>query len=220
MLTFNRLTFNRLTFDSICSAPALTRRQTTRGFSLLELLITMALMGLLLALAAPAFGNWTRNAQVRTVADSLQNGVRLAQAEAVRRNRQVVFFLTNDAACTTGINAAANGTFWSIRTVPLVSTEAAESVQCGVITDVAQGVTLAGPTAICFNSMGRQTANASNGLGAGAPCALAASGVSTYDVQRTGSDRPLRVLVALAGQLRLCDPARTLSATDLDGCPV
>jgi type IV fimbrial biogenesis protein FimT len=187
---------------------------------LVELLVTMSLMGLLMALAAPAFGNWTRNAQVRTVADSLQNGLRLAQAEAVRRNRQVVFFLTDDAACTTAIGATAGGTFWSIRTVPLITTELPEAVQCGVISDVALGVTLGGPTAICFNSMGRQTANTSNGLGAGAPCTLAPSGVSTYNVQRPGSDRPLRVLVALAGQLRLCDPAKALSATDPDGCPV
>jgi hypothetical protein len=54
---------------------------------------------LLLGLAAPSFSQWTRNAQVRTVTDALQSGARLAQAEAVRRNRQVVFFLTNDAAC-------------------------------------------------------------------------------------------------------------------------
>jgi type IV fimbrial biogenesis protein FimT len=191
----------------------------TRGFSLIELVITIALLGLLLALAAPAFGGWSRNAQVRTVADSFQNGVRLAQAEAVRRNRQVVFFLTDESDCTETISAAAGGKFWSIRTVAQFPTDLVEAVQCGVIADVAQGVTLAGPTAICFNSMGRQTANATPGVGA-ETCTLAASGVSTYDIQKSGSDRPLRVLVALAGQLRLCDPAKTLSAADPDGCPV
>jgi type IV fimbrial biogenesis protein FimT len=195
-------------------------RGRAAGFSLIELVITMALLGLLLALAAPAFGGWSRNAQVRSVADSLQNGVRLAQAEAVRRNRQVVFFLTDDSDCTETISAAAGGKFWSIRTVSMFTTDLVEVVQCGVIADVAQGVTLAGPTAICFNSMGRQTANPTTGLGAGAACTLDASGVSTYNIQRTGSDRPLRVLVALAGQLRLCDPAKTLSAADPDGCPV
>jgi type IV fimbrial biogenesis protein FimT len=51
-----------------------------RGFSLVEVVVTIALLALLLGLAAPAFGTWTRNAQVRTVSDSLQTGLRFAQA--------------------------------------------------------------------------------------------------------------------------------------------
>ena len=63
------------------------------GFTLVELMVTISLLAILLALAAPSFSTWIRNAQVRTVSDSLQNGIRLAQAEAIRRHRQVVFFL-------------------------------------------------------------------------------------------------------------------------------
>jgi type IV fimbrial biogenesis protein FimT len=83
---------------------------------------------------------------------------------------------------------------------------------------VAAGVTIDGPTAICFNSLGRQTANASPGIGA-TTCTLDATGTSTYDIAVTGGSRPLRVLVSLGGQVRLCDPARTLSASAPDGCP-
>lgn len=189
-----------------------------RGFSLMEILITLTLLGILLGLAAPAFGEWVRNSQVRTVADALQNGVRLAQAEAVRRNRQVIFFLTNSQDCTTAISEASNGAFWSIRTVPLISGEAAEVVQCGVVADVAAGVAVTGPTAICFNSMGRQVVNTSTGLTGGAACGLGASGRNSFDLTKTDS-RSLRVVVALTGQPRLCDPARSFSATAADGCP-
>jgi type IV fimbrial biogenesis protein FimT len=193
------------------------RHARVRGFSLIEILITMSLLGILLGLAAPSFGEWIRNSQVRTVADSLQNGVRLAQAEAVRRNRQVVFFLTSSTACTNTTAPAAGGSFWSIRTVPLIVGEVSDVVQCGVVSDVAADVALAGPTAICFNTMGRQTANADPGLG-GATCTLDAAGRSTFDVTKTAS-RPLRVVVGIGGQLRMCDPARTFSATAPDGCP-
>ncbi len=189
-----------------------------RGLTLIELMVTIALLALLLGLAAPAFSEWTRNAQVRTVTDALQSGARLAQAEAVRRNRQVVFFLTNTATCNTATGPAADGSFWAIRTVPLVAGDAVEVVQCGQLADVAAGVAIDGPTAICFNSLGRQTANASPGIGT-TTCTLDASGVSTYDVAVTGGTRPLRVLVSLGGQVRLCDPARTLSASNPDGCP-
>ena len=197
--------------------PLALRRQ--RGFTLIELMVTISLLAILLGLAAPAFSVWSRNAQVRTVSDALQSGARLAQTEAVRRNRQVVFFLSNDAACTAPAAApAANGAFWVIRTVPLTAGDPAVTVQCGNLSDQAAGVTITGPTAVCFNSMGRQTANASPGAGT-ATCTLAANGVSTYDLAASGGDRPLRVLVALGGQVRQCDPARVLSATAPDGCP-
>lgn len=193
-------------------------RRAQRGLTLIELMVTIALLALLLGLAAPSFREWTRNAQVRTVTDALQSGARLAQAEAVRRNRQVVFFLTDDAACNASTAPADNGAFWAIRTVPIVTGDPVEVVQCGQIADVAAGVAITGPTAICFNSAGRQVANASPGIGS-TTCTLDASGTSTYDVAATGSNRPLRVLVSLGGQVRLCDPGRTLAASAPDGCP-
>jgi type IV fimbrial biogenesis protein FimT len=190
----------------------------SRGFTLIELMVTNTLLGILLSMAAPSFRLWIRNAQVRTISDALQNGTRTAQTEAVRRNRQVVFFLSNDNDCSAATAPAANGAFWAIRTVPLTAGDTAQTVQCGNLADTSPSVTITGPTAICFNSMGRQVANASPGAGT-ATCTLAASGLSTYDIAAVGSDRPLRVLVTLGGQVRQCDPARTLSSTATDGCP-
>lgn len=188
------------------------------GFTLVELVVTIALLAVLLGLAAPSFTTWTRNSQVRTVSDALQNGARLAQTEALRRSRQVVFFLTNTATCTTSTAPASNGAFWAIRTVPLTVGETAEVVQCGNLSDRAGGVDISGPTAICFNSLGRQVANAAPGIGT-TTCTLASSGVSTYNISGVRADRALRVLVSVGGQVRQCDPARSLSSTDPDGCP-
>lgn len=188
-----------------------------RGMTLVELVVTIALLSLLLGLAAPSFSLWTRNAKVRTVSDSLITGVRLAQSEALRRNRQVVLFLSNSKSCDNTVDASANGAYWAVRTVALISGEAVETVQCGVLADTAEGVAITGPTALCFNSAGRQVANADPGIG-GTACTLAAGGVNTYDVSMVQADRPLRVLVTLSGQARMCDPARTLSSTHTDGC--
>lgn len=184
-----------------------------RGFTLIELMVTISLLALLLGLAAPSFTLWTRNAQTRAVSDALQNGARLAQSEAVRRNRQVVFFLTNDTTCDATTTPATNGAFWAIRSVPLTAGDAAVTVQCGNLSDRAEGVTITGPTAICFNSAGRQTANTT------VSCTLDASGLSRYAVRVSGGDRRLDVLVTLGGQIRQCDFDRTLSATSPDGCP-
>jgi type IV fimbrial biogenesis protein FimT len=66
-----------------------------RGFSLVELIVGMAILGVLLAIAMPAFSNWLRNARVRTAAESVQNGLQLARAEAVRRNTTMRFQLVD-----------------------------------------------------------------------------------------------------------------------------
>lgn len=192
-------------------------RRAARGFSLIEFMITVALAALLLGLAAPSMLTWVRNSQIRTVTDSLQNGLRLAQNEALRRQRQVVFFLSQNAACDAANTATANGRFWVIRTVPLLDGEAAEIVQCGVLAEASAGTTVAGPTALCFGSAGRLVANATPG--GGAACGTPAN-LNSYDVNRPESGyRRLRVTVSLGGQTRLCDPARTLSDTNPDGCP-
>lgn len=195
---------------------ALTRRVAS-GFTLVELMVTITLLAILLTMAMPSFATWVRNAQVRTVSDALQSGLRLAQAEAVRRHRQVVFFRTNQTVCNASTSADSSGAFWAVRTLPLVAGDAVEAVQCGVLSDVAAGVTIAGPVALCFNSGGRQVANAATGIG-GATCALDASGTSTFDLNSSNADRPLRVLVALGGSVRMCDPAKPLSSAP-DGCP-
>lgn len=189
-----------------------------RGFSVVELMVAVALMALMLGLAAPSFTTWNRNAQIRTVSDSLQNGLRLAQAEALRRQRQVVFFRTASNTCDNTVTASNSNVSWAIRTVAMVAGDPVETVQCGVLSDVAAGVAIGGPVALCFNGSGRQTANADPGVG-GSACTLDATGTSTYDVSVTAGDRPLRVMVSLGGSVRMCDPARSRGSSSPDGCP-
>jgi len=189
-----------------------------RGFTLIELMVTITLFAILIGIAAPSFATWIRNARVRTIGDALQSGVRLAQAEAARRHRQVVFFLTNQSTCDATTTAQANGSFWVVRTLPLMAGDAVDAAQCGMLADVAADVSIAGAAAVCFNSIGRQVANPDPGIG-GSACTLDASGTSTFDISSTHADRPLRVLVTLGGGVRMCDPAKSLSSSAPDGCP-
>jgi len=189
-----------------------------RGFSLVELAVTITLVAIVMALAMPSFAKWIKNSQVRAVSDALQSGLRLAQTEATRRYRQVVFFRTAAKTCNGQEAASASGLYWQIRTVAAVAGDPVDVVQCGALTEVADGISLAGPTALCFNADGRQVANDSTGV-TGATCTLNATGAaSIYDITHSKSDRPLRVRVTLAGGLRLCDPSRA-STTYADGCP-
>ena len=76
-------------------------QRTTRGFTLVELLITLAIAGMLAALGAPAFGNLlarTRNAGAEA---ALANTLRHARSTAVLRNTRILVCPSRDGArCT------------------------------------------------------------------------------------------------------------------------
>ena len=64
-----------------------------RGFSLVELMVALAIFALLVTLAAPMYGEFLANTQIRNAAENTLLGVRQAQAEAVKRNGQVELVL-------------------------------------------------------------------------------------------------------------------------------
>jgi type IV fimbrial biogenesis protein FimT len=202
-------------------SPAVDAESATRGFTLIELMVTITLLGVLIALGLPSFITWIRNSQVRSVAEAVQTGVRTAQAEAVRRNRQVVMAFTNAIpapAASAPWTVVAGGKNWWIQTVAQFG-ESAEVIRSGTLVDVASGVSISGTpssTAVCFNSSGRLVTNGSTGV-PGASCAAA---VTAFNVDTSNADRPLRVIVQIGGQLRICDPKRPpLSDASPDGCP-
>jgi type IV fimbrial biogenesis protein FimT len=207
------------------------------GFTLVEMIVTVGIFALLVALGVPTMRTWISNTKVRAVADALQNGIRLAQTESLRRSRQVVFALTNTASPAANFTATSQGSYWAIQTVPLYTdgTETPTLIASGTlgsisntsaVSTISSVVITAGQnqTALCFNSMGRLVANSSPGP-SGATCTTPTVGANnstqplfTYVVSMTGADHNLQVEVGLGGQLHLCDPTQTLSAANPYGC--
>jgi type IV fimbrial biogenesis protein FimT len=200
----------------------LPRARRKRGFTIIELMITLTLLGFLLALALPAFTTSIKNSQVRTVAEALQDGLRTAQSESLRLNRPVVMaFTTSRTTPSTSAPwpVAANGLNWWLQTVPQFSDTTGQYLKGGSFADVASGVTItSGLNAICFNSNGRLAGSATFTTGVpGAVCAVASN--ARFQVQQAnGNSRQLNVTVTVGGQVRTCDTSRTLSATAPDGC--
>ena len=67
------------------------RRRPQRGFTVVELMVTVALVATLSALAAPSLRQLIATQRVRTAASALNESLWLARSEAVKRNTNVTF---------------------------------------------------------------------------------------------------------------------------------
>lgn len=78
-------------------------RACDRGFSLVELMVTLAVLGALLMATVPSVAEWMRNTEVRAAAESLTTGLQKARAAAVQRNEPVYFSLVSTASGNPGL---------------------------------------------------------------------------------------------------------------------
>jgi type IV fimbrial biogenesis protein FimT len=69
------------------------RRSRHAGFTLIELMVVVAVIAISVALVGPSFSQAIANYQVRSAAESILNGLSYARGEAVRRNSAVSFAL-------------------------------------------------------------------------------------------------------------------------------
>jgi type IV fimbrial biogenesis protein FimT len=169
-----------------------------RGFTLVELMISLAIAGFLLLLAMPMAGTWISDSQVRAGAESIASGLQRALMEATRRNASAEFV----------IDTAGPKPGWVVQPVGGGSTYAAAGFADG--SDQATfTVSPAGNSTITFNALGQVAAANADG----SPPFTQVDVTTSY-----AGTRSLRVLVG-GGRtgVKICDPA--YPATDPKGCP-
>ena len=82
--------------------------RSLRGFTLIELMVTIAVLAVLMTLAAPSFSDFFQRYRLRGAADEVASLLVTARTEAMTRNRDVaVVFGGTDAAWCVGAVAAA-----------------------------------------------------------------------------------------------------------------
>lgn len=86
---------------------------TQAGFNIIELMVTVAILGVLTALAAPNFGESIKRYRVNAIRDDLVASVQLARAEAIRRRRPVALIREEQAGCSAGVTLSIDTDDWS-----------------------------------------------------------------------------------------------------------
>lgn len=88
------------------------RQNSSRGFTLLELMVTVSLVAILLMVAAPGFESALNGSRLSSSANTVTAALQLARGEAVRRNARVVVCSTTDMTSCTG--AAGDWSAWLV----------------------------------------------------------------------------------------------------------
>ena len=79
-----------------------TSRRADRGFTLIELIVTLSVLAILIALAVPSFTSLINANRLTAQANELVTSLQLGRSEAVRRNIRVVVCRSADGlSCTT-----------------------------------------------------------------------------------------------------------------------
>lgn len=159
---------------------------SSRGFTLIELVIVIAIVAIVVSLGLPSIRTYLVNTQIRNAMESIQSGIRIARAEAVKRNAEVEFSVVG-----------ASDPSWQVKVVSdssiVTSYNRAEGAK-----SVEATLNPASKTVVKFDGLGRVLNSGTDSLqqiDIGVP---SASGLS--DV------RPLRVLIGAGGTVRTCDP--------------
>jgi type IV fimbrial biogenesis protein FimT len=197
-----------------------------RGISLIEVLVTLTILGLLLLSVLPSIGSWMRNTEIRNAAESIQNGLTRARSEAVKRNDTVIFSLLSgnasqqlDGSCALSSSSAS----WVVsRDNPegRCDVEVSEVLPPFSVARQSQGegspnvlVSVRQPSgtdpcgaadtanSVAFNGYGRLATTPTWGSGP-LRCIV-------VDSQADGERRKINIVIGTGGTVRMCDPAVT-----------
>jgi type IV fimbrial biogenesis protein FimT len=181
------------------------------GFTLIEMMIVVAIIAIATALGLPSYRTWVQNTQVRNAAESVANGLQKAKAEAVKQNANIEFVLGTNPLTHLFTNPP-----WKIQ-VPASAVLESSSIEGSK--NVKGTATPTAATTITFNSLG--------GVGVPPNQPRNTDGTMPFtqidfnsSILSAADNRQLRVTIGIGGNVRMCDPdpSSKLAATDPRKC--
>ncbi|MCW8807116.1 MAG: GspH/FimT family pseudopilin [Rhodanobacter sp.] len=152
-------------------------RRHVRGFTLVELMITMAVALVLIMIAVPSFRTMTLSNKLTTTVNDMVGAINLARVESVKRNANVQFCSNLAASNTTDPLGAACGT--QTGAVIAMAGTVAQPVGTGTV-DLVDPLQLSGNVkAIRFGGQGLGYAIGATGPYTGLVADICTSGMSS-----------------------------------------
>lgn len=160
-----------------------TGRSDCSGLTLIEMMVGLAIMGLLMFMLMPSYQIWIGNTQIRTMSESVQSGLLKARQEAIQRNAPMQFVLAGSA--------------WSIGCETATAECPATIEGKGAKEGTNESINLTAIT-IVFDQFGRRKLPApADGM---ISIPVDSSSLSASD------SRDLRITISPEGGIRMCDP--------------
>lgn len=195
-------------------------RHNQQGVTLIEIVIGMVIVGILFAAGIPSFSNWIQNTQTRTAAESVLNGLQIARSEAVRRNANVRFTLTD----------ATGAVAWSVGCIN-VTADCPANIQSRSANEGGSNARAGISVTAIPNPAPANQFDTALAAGAGLPAGVTFDGIGRVLSANVGTDiaridvthvsntsaRRMVIIVGSGGQTRMCDPALSLAANP-QGC--
>jgi len=174
-----------------------------RGFTLIEMMIVVAIVGILSAFSIPAFNGWVADSQVKAASEQYMSGIRVAQTEAIKSGQRVMFFLTSSTPAA-GAASSVAGKNWGVQSLEILNPSQVDALlESAVIAGQYPQISVAANVAeLTFNSIGRITNIAQN---------------AQITITHPQTSKRLRVTVSTTGAMRLCNPDKSRASAP-DGC--
>lgn len=192
-----------------CSARVrrLFARPTSPGFTLIELMVTVALLAVLMVIAAPSFITYQRNSELTATANSFLAALASARAEAMKRQLRVFVIPASGNEWKNGwvvfvdwnSNATAASVSLDSEDIKLAEVAALPSSVSIETTATSTGFVQGTLKYAMYNGSGFLTLIGGN---------FPTGGADSIDFKSSaGTDSTRRVIASVAGRVRVCKPA-------------
>lgn len=189
-----------------------------QGMSLIELMIAITIFALLVILGTPMYTTWISNTKIRNAAESIQNGLRVARNEAIKRAEPVRFEINHASAPS-----------WTV-CVPVAATPSScaggENLQVHDANDATTAVRIGGTTNSVTAASTATDVSSTSALNGGITFSSLGRAITTtaplpllrIDASSSVSGaRRLAIPISPGGSVRMCDPQLS-QVTSPQGC--
>jgi len=117
-------------------------RRAACGFTLIEMLTTITVAGILLAIAVPAFKSMTVNSRLTTQANDVIAAINFSRSEAIKRNTTTSLCRAASTVAAKCETSAGTWKFWIVRTA------AGSVIRRGTVDTYGNSIALSSPTLV------------------------------------------------------------------------